>query len=95
MAATAGDDNANVVTVAIIYSMADAVLNILTAAGLSFLGLGVQPPNPEWGLMIAEGRDFFLRDWKMTTIPGFAILIVGAGFSLVGDGLADLLRPRR
>lgn len=85
----------NVITVAIIYSMADAVLNILTAAGLSFLGLGVQPPNPEWGLMIAEGRDFFLRDWRMTTLPGFAILIVGAGFSLLGDGLADMLRPRR
>lgn len=45
--------------------------------------------------MIAEGRDFFLRDWRLTTIPGFAILIVGAGFSLLGDGLADLLRPRR
>jgi peptide/nickel transport system permease protein len=85
----------NVITVAIIYAMADAVLNILTAAGLSFLGLGVQPPNAEWGLMIAEGRDFFLRDWRLTTIPGFAILIVGAGFSLLGDGLADLLRPRK
>jgi peptide/nickel transport system permease protein len=85
----------NVITAAVIYSMADAVFNILTAAGLSFLGLGVQPPHPEWGLMIAESRDFFLRDWKLTTFPGLAILVVGAGFSLVGDGLADLLRPRK
>jgi len=85
----------NVITQAIVYSMSDAVLNILTAAGLSFLGLGVQPPHPEWGLMIAESRDFFLRDWQLTTFPGFAILVVGAGFSLMGDGLADVLRPRR
>lgn len=82
----------NVITAAVIFGMADMVLNILVAASLSFLGLGVQPPDPEWGLMIAEGRDFFLRSWQLTTLPGFAILIVGAGFSLVGDGLADYLR---
>jgi peptide/nickel transport system permease protein len=85
----------NVVSQAIIFSMADAIGNIVLASSLSFLGLGVQPPRPEWGLMIAEGRDFFLRDWQLTTFPGFAILVVGAGFSLLGDGLAEALRPRR
>ncbi len=84
----------NVITPVVVYSMADFVLNILVASSLSFLGLGVQPPNAEWGLMIAEGRDFFLRSWQLTTLPGIAILIVGTGFSLLGDGLADFLRPR-
>ncbi len=84
----------NVITPVLVYSMADFVLNILVASSLSFLGLGVQPPNAEWGLMIAEGRDFFLRSWQLTTLPGIAILIVGTGFSLLGDGLADFLRPR-
>jgi peptide/nickel transport system permease protein len=85
----------NVISQAIIFSMADAIGNIVLASSLSFLGLGVQPPSPEWGLMISEGRDFFLRDWQLTTIPGLAILVVGAGFSLLGDGLAEALRPRR
>ncbi|MBX5444201.1 ABC transporter permease [Sphaerobacter sp.] len=85
----------NVITPVVVFAMADMVLNILVAASLSFLGLGTQPPNPEWGLMIAEGRDFFLRSWQLTTIPGLAILVVGTGFSLLGDGLADLLRPAR
>jgi peptide/nickel transport system permease protein len=84
----------NVVAVAIIYSMADFVLNILVAASLSFLGLGVQPPNPEWGLMVAEARDFFLRDWRLMTYPGLAVLITGAAFGLIGDGLAQALRPK-
>src|SRR5690606_6938961 len=85
----------NVITPVVVFAMADMVLNILVDASLSFLGLGTQPPNPEWGLMIAEGRDFFLRSWQLTTIPGLAILVVGTGFSLLGDGLADLLRPAR
>jgi peptide/nickel transport system permease protein len=84
----------NVVAIAIIYSMADIVLNILLAASLSFLGLGTQPPNPEWGLMVAEARDFFLRDWQMMTYPGLVIMIAGAGFGLIGDGLAQALRPK-
>lgn len=84
----------NVVAVAIIYSMADFVLNILVAASLSFLGLGVQPPNPEWGLMVAEARDFFLRDWRLMTYPGLAVVITGAAFGLIGDGLAQALRPK-
>ena len=84
----------NVATTALIFSMADMVLNILVASTLSFLGLGVQPPNPEWGLMVAEARDFFLRDWRLMTYPGLAILVVGTGFGLIGDGLAQALRPK-
>jgi peptide/nickel transport system permease protein len=84
----------NVIAVALIYSMADFVLNILTAASLSFLGLGVQPPHPEWGLMVAEARDFFLRDWQLMTYPGIAVIITGAAFALIGDGLAQALRPK-
>jgi peptide/nickel transport system permease protein len=84
----------NVVAVAIIYSMADFVLNILTAASLSFLGVGVQAPNPEWGLMVSESRDFFLRDWRLMTYPGLAMVIIGAAFGLIGDGLTQALRPK-
>jgi len=67
---------------------------ILTAAGLGFLGLGAQPPLPEWGVMISTGRDFLLDQWWISTIPGFAILIVSMGFNLLGDGLRDVLDPR-
>jgi len=67
---------------------------ILTAAGLGFLGLGAQPPLPEWGAMISTGRDFLLDQWWISTIPGFAILIVSLGFNLLGDGLRDVLDPR-
>jgi peptide/nickel transport system permease protein len=84
----------NVIAIALIYSMADVILNILTAASLSFLGLGVQPPNAEWGLMVAEARDFFLRDWRLMTYPGIAVLITSAAFGLIGDGLAQALRPK-
>jgi peptide/nickel transport system permease protein len=84
----------NVVTVAIIFAMSDVVLNILLGGALSFLGLGVQPPTPEWGLMIAEGRDFLLTFPAMVIFPGLALLWVGVAFNLLGDGLADRLRPR-
>lgn len=84
----------NVVSAAIVFAMADMVLNVLVSSSLSFLGLGVQPPNPEWGLMVAEARDFFLRDWRMMTYPGIAVLILGTGFGLIGDGLAQALRPK-
>ena len=84
----------NVAAAALIYAMADMVLNILLASSLSFLGLGTQPPNPEWGLMVAEARDFFLRDWKLMTWPGLAVLITGAALGMIGDGLAQALRPK-
>jgi peptide/nickel transport system permease protein len=83
----------NVVSAAIVFAMADMVLNVLVASSLSFLGLGVQPPEPEWGVMVAEARDFFLRDWRLMTYPGLAVLILGTGFGLIGDGLAQALRP--
>jgi peptide/nickel transport system permease protein len=84
----------NVAAAALIYAMADMVLNILLASSLSFLGLGTQPPNPEWGLMVAEARDFFLRDWRLMTYPGLAVLVTGAALGLIGDGLAQALRPK-
>ena len=67
---------------------------IITAAGLGFLGLGAQPPLPEWGAMIASGRRFILDQWWVATMPGMAILIVSLGFNLLGDGLRDALDPR-
>ena len=67
---------------------------ILTAAGLGFLGLGAQPPLPEWGAMISTGRQFLLDQWWVPTIPGIAILLVSMGFNLLGDGLRDVLDPR-
>ncbi len=67
---------------------------ILIAAGLGFLGLGVQPPTPEWGLMISSGRKFLFEQWWVATMPGLAIFIVSLGFNLLGDGLRDVLDPR-
>jgi len=68
---------------------------ILTAAGLGFLGLGAQPPLPEWGAMISTGRQYLLEQWWVATMPGLAIFFVSLGFNLLGDGLRDVLDPRR
>jgi peptide/nickel transport system permease protein len=67
---------------------------ILTAAGLGFLGLGAQPPLPEWGAMISTGRQFLLDQWWVATVPGIAIFVVSLGFNLLGDGLRDVLDPK-
>ncbi len=67
---------------------------ILVAAGLGFLGLGAQPPQPEWGAMIAEGRQFIIDHWWVATMPGIAIFLVALGFNFLGDGLRDVLDPR-
>jgi peptide/nickel transport system permease protein len=67
---------------------------ILTAAGLGFVGLGAQPPLPEWGAMIASGRRFILDQWWVAAMPGIAILLVSLGFNLLGDGLRDALDPK-
>lgn len=67
---------------------------ILIAAGLGFLGLGAQPPLPEWGAMISRGRTFILDQWWVATMPGLAIIVVSLGFCLLGDGLRDVLDPR-
>ncbi len=68
---------------------------ILTAAGLGFLGLGAQPPLPEWGAMIAIGRRYMLESWWLVTFPGGAILLVSLAFNLIGDGLRDALDPKQ
>lgn len=67
---------------------------ILAAAGLGFLGLGAQPPSPEWGAMVSEGRRFILDFWWVATLPGLAIFTVSLGFNLLGDGLRDVLDPK-
>ncbi len=67
---------------------------ILIAAGLGFLGLGVAPPQPEWGAMVSEGRNQILEQWWVCTFPGIAIFVVSLGFNLIGDGLRDVLDPR-
>ena len=67
---------------------------ILTAAGLGFLGLGAQPPSPEWGAMTSAGRSFILDQWWLITMPGTAIFIVSLAFNLLGDGLREVLDPK-
>jgi len=82
----------NVLSFVIIFAMVDAVGNVLLGAALGFLGLGAKPPSPEWGVMISDGQSYIFTAWWLSTIPGIAIVIVGVGFSLLGDGLADILR---
>ena len=67
---------------------------ILIAAGLSFIGFGAQPPLPEWGVMVSEGRDYITTQWWVPTFPGLAILLAVTGFNLLGDGVRDVLDPR-
>lgn len=67
---------------------------LLTAAGLGFLGLGVQPPTPEWGAMVSAGRSFLIDQWWISTFPGIFIALVVLGFNLLGDGVRDMLDPR-
>jgi peptide/nickel transport system permease protein len=83
----------NVVTPCIVFAMADMALYIGTLATLSYLGLGIRPPAPEWGAMIASGQAFMVTAWWICAIPGAAIVITGIALSLVGDGLSDILRP--
>ena len=67
---------------------------ILTAASLGFLGLGVQPPTPEWGAMVSDGRNYLIDQWWISTFPGIFIAFVVLGFNLLGDGIRDMLDPR-
>jgi peptide/nickel transport system permease protein len=67
---------------------------IIAEASLSFLGLGIQPPTPAWGSMVAEGRDYMLDAWWVATFPGLAILILVLSINLLGEGLRDILDPR-
>jgi peptide/nickel transport system permease protein len=68
---------------------------VLWSAGLSFLGMGVQPPTPEWGALIAEGRGRIETAWWIATFPGFAIMTTVIGFNVVGDALRDALDPKQ
>lgn len=79
---------------ALIFAMVDAIGNILLAAALGYLGLGVQEPAPEWGTMISDGQTYIVTAWWVPTIPGLTIALVGIALSLLGDGLATYLRPR-
>jgi peptide/nickel transport system permease protein len=84
----------NILPTVVVYSTLFMANAILVEAALSFLGLGVQPPTPSWGLMVSSGRDFLLVAPHIATIPGLAIMLAVLGFNLVGDGLRDALDPR-
>nr|MDE0499871.1 ABC transporter permease [bacterium] len=83
----------NVITQPVTYAMSDIVVIIVGVVTLSYLGLGVPPPTPDWGSMIASGQSYLTTQWQLSTIPGIAVVIVGLSFSLIGDGLTHRLRP--
>ncbi|HZT97035.1 MAG TPA: ABC transporter permease [Chloroflexota bacterium] len=85
----------NIFSAALIFSMVDAVANILIGASLGYFGLGVPQPTPEWGSMVADGQLYMVSAWWVPALPGLAIVLVGTAFSLTGDGLADVLRRGR
>ncbi|SFT90839.1 ABC transporter permease [Sedimentitalea nanhaiensis] len=84
----------NAILSSVVFSMSDAVLVLLNGAAISYLGLGVQPPVAEWGIMIAEGQGFITSAWWITTFPGIAIVTLAMGFSLLADGLGEALGVR-
>jgi peptide/nickel transport system permease protein len=84
----------NIISPLIVWSTLNVSSAILTAAGLGFLGLGAQPPSPEWGAMLAKGREYLLVAPHLTTYTGLAILLLALGLNLLGDGLRDILDPK-
>ena len=84
----------NAITAAIVFVMTDIVLTILLGSGLSFFGLGAQPPTPEWGRLIAQGQTYLSTAWWISVFPGIAVILLALGFTLLGDGLASQLRVR-
>jgi peptide/nickel transport system permease protein len=84
----------NAITPVLVYWMTDMALAILLGSSLGYLGLGAQPPTAEWGVLIADGKNFMTTAWWMSIFPGFAIVLAGIGFSLLGDGAASLFRRR-
>ena len=83
----------NVVSQAIIYGMSDIVQDILAIVALGYFGLGIPPPTPDLGSMINDGQNFMTTHWQLTTFPGLIVVLVGLSLSLIGDGLADIIRP--
>ncbi|CDZ61949.1 ABC-type dipeptide/oligopeptide/nickel transport system, permease component [Neorhizobium galegae bv. orientalis] len=81
----------NAIAGSIVFSMSDAVLVLLSGAAVSYLGLGVQPPVAEWGVMVAEGQSFITTAWWITLFPGLSIVFLAFGFSMLGDALGELL----
>lgn len=79
----------NAVAGSVVFAMSDAVLVLLSGAAISYLGLGVQPPTAEWGVMVAEGQPFVTTAWWITLFPGLSIVTLAFAFSMIGDGLAD------
>lgn len=84
----------NTITQVIVYAMTDIVLVIVVVVTLGYVGLGVQPPAFDWGSMINDGQEFLTTRWQLATFPGIAVVATGLGLSLIGDGLADVLRPQ-
>jgi peptide/nickel transport system permease protein len=84
----------NVILQAIVYAMSDIVLSILAIVTLSYLGLGIAPPSPEWGSMIAEGQNSLLTQWYLATIPGLCVVVVGLSLALIADGLVNQFNKR-
>lgn len=81
----------NAINSSLVYAISDIMMCILVGASLSFLGLGVQPPTPEWGAIISEGREYISAAWWLCAFPGLALAVTGISFSLLGDGLCELL----
>jgi peptide/nickel transport system permease protein len=84
----------NVITPVVVLATMNMAYVILGTAALSFLGLGAQPPTPEWGTMLSQGRNHLQDAWWVVNFPGLAIMITVLGFNLLGDGLRDVLDPR-
>jgi len=84
----------NLIQSSIVFSMSDFILNILLASSLSYFGIGVQPPAPEWGAIINDGRDYLLQAWWISTLPGIAVIVTGVAVSLIGDGAGKILGQR-
>jgi peptide/nickel transport system permease protein len=85
----------NALVPSIVFSMSDVVLVILAGSSISNLGLGVQPPTAEWGVMVADGQNFMTTAWWISACPGFAIVFMALGFSFVADGLGEYLGVKR
>jgi peptide/nickel transport system permease protein len=85
----------NTISPILVQATVDLGTVILAMGGLAFLGLGTQPPSPDWGLMVSEGRELILNQWWVATYPGIAIFVVVLAFNLLGDTLRDIFDPRQ